>query len=129
MPYLHLDLPGKFPAAAKRAAAEKLCRLYADVMKTQLWRPNVGIAELGEDNLFHLSADGLEPVTMVLVEFRKGRPSEWRLELARGIVDICVETLGVARKTVLVEFTPHVGDEMYRDGQWVDDWQPEEANA
>jgi phenylpyruvate tautomerase PptA (4-oxalocrotonate tautomerase family) len=129
MPYIHLDLAGTFPAAAKRMLAEKLCRLYADVMKTQLWRPNVGIAELGENNLFHLGADGLEPVTMVLVEFRKGRPAAWRLELARGIVDICVDTLGVARKTVLVEFTPHVGEEMYRDGEWVSDWAVEEANA
>jgi hypothetical protein len=28
-------------------------------MQTQLWRPNVGITELGENNLFHLGADGL----------------------------------------------------------------------
>jgi phenylpyruvate tautomerase PptA (4-oxalocrotonate tautomerase family) len=129
MPYLHLNLPGKFPAASKQAAAEKLCRLYAEVMHTQLWRPNVGIAELGEDNLFHLGADGLEAVTMVLVEFRQGRPSEWRLELARRIVDICVEVFGVPRDTVLVEFTPHVGDEMYRAGNWVADWTVEEAAA
>ena len=45
-------------------------------METQLWRPNVGIAELGEHNLYHLGADGLEPITMVMVEFRRGRPAE-----------------------------------------------------
>jgi phenylpyruvate tautomerase PptA (4-oxalocrotonate tautomerase family) len=61
MPYLHLDLPGRFPADKKRELAARLCRLYADVMQTQTWRPNVGIAELGEDNLFHLGPDGLEP--------------------------------------------------------------------
>ncbi|WP_152535639.1 hypothetical protein [Bradyrhizobium sp. Ai1a-2] len=130
MPYLHLDIPQNLPSGTKRALAEKLCRLYAEVMKTQLWRPNVGIAELGEDNLFHLArGGGLEPITMVLVEFRKGRPSEWRLELARRIVDICVETLDVPRNSVLIEFTPHVGDEIYRDGQWVADWAPGEAEA
>ena len=129
MPYLHVDLPGKFLAAPKRALAEKLCHLYAEVMQTQLWRPNVGIAELGDDNLFHLGADGLEPITMVLVEFRKGRPAEWRLALARRIVDVCVETLGVSRKTVLVEFTPHTADEIYRDGEWTTEWSPEEAQA
>ncbi len=59
MPYLHLDLPGRFPAERKRELATRLCRLYADVMQTQTWRPNVGIAELGEDNLFHLGPDGL----------------------------------------------------------------------
>ena len=127
MPYLHLDLPAKFEASQKRELAARLCQLYSSVMKTQSWRPNVGIAELGEDNLFHFGADGLEPIVMVLVEFRKGRPNEYRLELAKGIVDVCVETLGVPRQWVLVEFTPHLGEEIYRDGKWVADWTPEES--
>jgi phenylpyruvate tautomerase PptA (4-oxalocrotonate tautomerase family) len=126
VPYLHLDLPGRFPVAQKRELAVRLCRLYADVMQTQTWRPNIGIAELGEDNLFHLGPDGLEPILMVLVEFRAGRPSEYRLRLADGIVDACVEVLGVPRRWVLVEFTPHRGEEIYRDGRWVADWTPDE---
>src|SRR5258708_5659929 len=97
MPYLRLDLAKTYPSQTKRDLAARLCRLYADVMQTQLWRPNVGIAELGEDNLFHLGADGLEPITMVLVEIRRGRSLDRRLELARRIVDICVEVLGVPR--------------------------------
>jgi hypothetical protein len=105
--YLHLDLPGRFPVAQKRELAVRLCRLYADVMQTQTGRPNIGIAELGEDNLLHLGPDGLEPIVMVLVEFRAGRPSEYRLGLADGIVDACAEILGVPRRWVLVEFTPH----------------------
>src|ERR1700751_2528996 len=100
MPYLHLDLPGRFPVAQKRELAVLLCRLYADVMQTQSCRPNIGIAELGEDNLFHLGPDGLEPIVMVLVQFRAGRPSEYRLKLADGIVDACVEILGVPRRWV-----------------------------
>jgi phenylpyruvate tautomerase PptA (4-oxalocrotonate tautomerase family) len=127
MPYLHLDLPAKYEALQKRELADRLCRLYSSVMKTQHWRPNVGIAELGEDNLFHLGPDGLEPIVMVLVEFRAGRPNDFRLELAKGIVDACVEILGVPRRWVLVEFTPHVGEEIYRDGKWVADWTPEES--
>ena len=85
-------------------------------METQLWRPNVGIAELGEHNLSHLGADGLEPITMVMVEFRRGRPAEKRLALGRAIIDVCVELLGVPRRSVMVEFTPHVGEEILRDG-------------
>lgn len=129
MPYLRLDLAKPYPAQTKRDLAARLCRLYADVMQTQLWRPNVGIAELGEDNLFHLGADGLEPITMVLVETRRGRSLDQRLELGRGIVDICVEVLGVPRKTVLVEFTVHTGDEMLRDGEWAGDWTAAESSA
>jgi len=47
MPYLHLDLPGTYPVPVKRELATRLCKLHAELMETQLWRPNVGIAELG----------------------------------------------------------------------------------
>jgi hypothetical protein len=98
-------------------------------MQTQLWRPNVGIAELGEDNLFRLGKEGLETITMVLVETRRGRSGEQRRELGRRIVDICTEVLNVPRKTVFVEFTVHAGDEMLRDGDWVGEWSGAEASA
>jgi hypothetical protein len=79
MLYLHLDVPGTSPVQVKRDLATRLCQLYAEVIETQLWRPNVGIAERGKDNLYPLGSDGLEPMTMVLVEFRRGRPTEKRL--------------------------------------------------
>jgi len=129
MPYLHLNVAKTYPSETKRELATRLCRLYADVMQTQLWRPNVGIAELGEDNLFHLGADGLEPITMVLVEIRRGRSLDQRLELGRRIVDICGKVLGVPKRTVLVEFTVHSGDEMLRDGEWAGDWTAAEGSA
>jgi phenylpyruvate tautomerase PptA (4-oxalocrotonate tautomerase family) len=128
MPYLHLDLAKNYPSNTKRELATRLCHLYANVMKTQLWRPNVGIAEPGEDNLFHFGEDGLETITMVLVEIRRGRSLEQRLELGRRIVDICSEVLEVPRKTVLVEFTVHTGDEILRDGKWAGDWTEAEAS-
>ena len=43
MPYLLLDLPGHFPTLQKRELAARLCHLYAEVMQTQSWRPNIGI--------------------------------------------------------------------------------------
>ena len=129
MPYLHLDLAKTYPSETKRELATRLCYLYADVMQTQLWRPNVGIAELGEDNLFHLGEDGLESITMVLVEIRRGRSLDQRLELGRRIVDICSEVLDVPRRTVLVEFTVHTGEEILRDGKWAGDWTEAEASA
>ena len=129
MPYLHLDLPGTYPVEVKRELATQLCKLYAELMETQLWRPNVGFAELGQDNLYRLGPDGLEPITMVLVEFRRGRTAEMRLALGRAIVDVCVELRGVPRRTVFVEFTPHDREEMLRDGNWVADWTSDEAVA
>ena len=129
MPYLHLDLAKTYPSQIKRELAVRLCHLYADVMQTQPWRPNVGIAELGEDNLFHLGEDGLEPITMVLAEIRRGRPLDLRLELGRRIVDICAEVLGVPKRSVLVEFTVNTGDEILRDGEWAGEWTTAEASS
>src|SRR5258705_13795495 len=94
MPYLHLDLPATYPVQVKRELATRLCKLYAEVMETQLWRPNGGIAEIGKDNLYHLGSRGLEPNTMVMGEVRRGRPAEKRLALGRAIVDLCVGLLG-----------------------------------
>jgi phenylpyruvate tautomerase PptA (4-oxalocrotonate tautomerase family) len=127
MPYIHLDLPGTYPAETKRALAARLCRLYAAVMETQIWRPNVGIAELGPDNLLRLGPDGPEPVAMVLVEVRRGRPAETRLRLGQGIVAACAEVLDLPPGRIFVEFTAHTGDEMLRDGAWTPDWNPEEG--
>jgi hypothetical protein len=129
MPYLRLDLAKTYPSQTKRELATRLCRLYANVMQTQLWRANVGIAELGEDNLFHLGEDGLEPITMVLAEIRRGRSVDLRLELGRRIVDVCAEVLGVSKRRVLVEFTVHSGDEILRDGEWAGEWTAAEASS
>ena len=129
MTYLHLDLAKTYPSQTKRELAVRMCRLYAEVMQTQSWRPNVGIAELGGDNLFHLGEDGLESITMVLVEIRRGRSLDRRLELGRRIVDICAEVLGIPKRTVLVEFTVHTGEEMLRDGEWAGDWTAAEASS
>ena len=129
MTYLHLDLAKTYPSQTKRELAVRLCRLYAEVMQTQSWRPNVGIAELGGDNLFHLGEDGLESITMVLVEIRRGRSLDLRLELGRRIVDICAEVLGVPKRMVLVEFTVHSGDEILRDGEWAGEWTAAEASS
>jgi hypothetical protein len=129
MPYLRLDLAKTYPSQTKRELAVRLCHLYADVMQTQLWRPNVGIAELGGDNLFHLGEDDLEPITMVLVEIRRGRSLDLRRELGRRIVEICAEVLGVPKRMVLVEFTVHSGDEILRDDERAGEWTAAEAST
>jgi hypothetical protein len=106
MPYLRLDLAKTYPSQTKRELAVRLCHLYADVMQTQSWRPNMGIAELGGDNLFHLGEGGLESI--------------------RG--HLC-RVLGVPKRTVLVEFTAHSGDEILRDGEWAGEWTAAEASS
>ena len=129
MPYLQLDTTGPLAPAIKQEIMTRLCRLYAEVMQTQTWRPNVAIRELGAGNIGRLGAGGLEPVAMVLAEIRRGRSADDRLKLARGIAEICAPLLGLPPERVLVEFTVHSGDEMYREGKWVGEWNPAEGKA
>jgi hypothetical protein len=37
--------------------------------------------------------------------------------------------LATPRRTAMVEFTPHPGEEILRDGNWAADWTPAEANC
>jgi hypothetical protein len=64
MPYLHLDLPGTYPVKVKRELATRLCKLYAEVMETQLWRPNVG-------------SPSSEPTTFITSVATASSPSPW----------------------------------------------------
>src|SRR5947199_396335 len=80
MPYLHLDLPGTYPVQVKRELATRLCKLYAESMETQLWRPNVGIAELGKDKSMSTSPSK-RTALMAYTRFNLERstPSVWRV--------------------------------------------------
>src|ERR1700738_4457240 len=51
-----------------------------------------------------------------------GHSTDLRLEVRRRIVEICAEVLGVPKRTVLVEFTVHSGDEILRDGAGAGEW-------
>jgi hypothetical protein len=119
----------KISEEAKEKLARELIAAYSQIMQTQLWRPNVGIIEMGKENLIHLADDVLEPIVMVLVEYRRGRPHELRLQLARRIAKACHQILSFPEKNVLIEFTPHDGNEIYRNGEWVAEWSPSEATS
>lgn len=129
MPYINVNLPIKISKNQKTELAHEMILAYSEIMQTQRWRPNIGISEFGEGNLVHLAEEVLEPIIMVLVEYRRGRPNELRLELARRIAKACHQILNFPEKNVFVEFTPHDGNEMYRNGDWVAEWSPSEATA
>lgn len=130
MPYLHFDLPTRYPAATKRTLAARLGALYAEIMQTNPGIVKVGFRELGEENLFRCGAPdgGVEPVVVGQCDIRRGRPVEQRAALATAIVGACAEVLGVEPAAIELEFTQHSGDEMYRRGAFVQDWTTAELS-
>ena len=129
MPFLHFDLPARYPAEVKRALAARLGALYAEIMQTSPSIVKVGFRELGEENLFRCGAPdgGVEPVVVGQCDIRRGRPVEQRAALAAAIVAACSEALGVDASAIELEFTQHAGDEMYRRGGFAGDWTADEA--
>jgi phenylpyruvate tautomerase PptA (4-oxalocrotonate tautomerase family) len=129
MPYLHFDLPARYPAATKRALAARLGALYAEIMETSPRIVKVSFRELGPENLFRCGAPdgGVEPVVVGQCDIRRGRPVEQRAALAAAIVAACAKALSVDPDAIELEFTQHAGDEMYRRGAFAQDWTAAES--
>jgi phenylpyruvate tautomerase PptA (4-oxalocrotonate tautomerase family) len=129
MPYLHFDLPGRYPAETKRALAARLGALYAEIMQTSPSIVKIGFRELGEENLFRCVASdgGVKPVVVGQCDIRRGRPAEQRATLAAAIVAACSEAFGLDASVIELEFTQHAGDEMYRRGAFAGDWTVAES--
>jgi phenylpyruvate tautomerase PptA (4-oxalocrotonate tautomerase family) len=123
VPYLHLDLPLDVAPADRRRIAERLARLYAEVMQTQPGRVTVAFRALGEAGVLRLG----EPVAMVQADIRRGRPPEQRERLGAGIAALLEQELGWPPAQTVVEFTQHAGDEVWRVDGLGTDWSPAEA--
>jgi 4-oxalocrotonate tautomerase len=77
----------------------------------------------------YLGIDYTPDLIIIQVTWVGGRSTDLRLEVGRRIVDICAEVLGVPKRTVLVEFTVHSGDEILRDCERAGEWTAAEAST
>jgi phenylpyruvate tautomerase PptA (4-oxalocrotonate tautomerase family) len=129
MPYLQLDVPFTIDPAARSDLAGRLSRLYAEVMATVPHVVTVAFRELGENGVLRCGPDGVVPAVVVSCDIRRGRAGEMRLELGHRVAELFEEALGWPRERVILEFTEHAGDEIYREGRLSHDWTPEEGTG
>ncbi|MES1945761.1 hypothetical protein C84B14_00390 [Salinisphaera sp. C84B14] len=130
MPYLQLDVPSAYPQETKRTLARRLGETYAERMHTTPRRVSVGFRELTDGSLWRCGEGEPEPGVVMMCDIRRGRPTEWREQLAVALLDLCVEHLEVPRERIAIEFTQHAGDEMFRDDEgWARDWSESEAES
>ena len=129
MPYLQLDVNGHYPTATKQLLASRMGEIYAEMMQADIKRVTVTIRELGEGAVWR-NINGVTVQTALLMcDIRKGRTPERRASLAKTLIDVCTEILGLEPGHLNVEFTQHSGDEMYHAmlGGLSDDWKEDEV--
>ena len=113
MPYLQLDVNGTFPVSQKKALATRMRDSYAALMKVDASRISIAVRECGEGAVWRTVGGELVPVSLLMLDIRRGRPAELRMAVARQLVADCCEVLGLREDRLNVEFTQHAGDEMY----------------
>ncbi len=113
MPYLQLDVNGRYAEADKKALARKLFATYARMMAVDVRRISVAIRELGDGGVWRMIDGEPQPGSMLMCDIRRGRPPALRLALAKALCADCVAVLGLREDRLNVEFTQHAGDEMY----------------
>jgi len=115
MPYLQLDVNDHYSVDDKRRLALKMSETYARMMSVDIRRISVAIRELGDGGVWRIPEAGEEPtpVAVMMLDIRKGRTPELRMDVAKALCAHCIEILGLREDRLNVEFTQHSGDEMY----------------
>ena len=115
MPYLQLDVNGHYSVADKRLLAKRISESYARLMSVDIRRISIAIRELGDGGVWRITEAGNDPVpvSVMMLDIRRGRPPALRMEVAKALCKHCVEILGLPEDRLNVEFTQHSGDEMY----------------
>ena len=130
MPYLQLDVNDHYSVEDKRRLALKMSETYARMMSVDVRRISVAIRELGEGGVWRIPEAGEEPtpVAVMMLDVRKGRTPELRMDVAKAMCAHCIDILGLREDRLNVEFTQHSGDEMYHPalGGYSPEWTPGE---
>ncbi|AMV48746.1 tautomerase family protein [Paraburkholderia caribensis] len=130
MPYLQLDVTDHYSVEDKRRLALKMSETYARMMSVDIRRISVAIRELGNGGVWRIPEAGEEPtpVAVMMLDIRRGRAPELRMDVAKALCAHCIEILGLREDRLNVEFTQHSGDEMYHPalGGYSPEWTPGE---
>ncbi|HEY3478205.1 MAG TPA: tautomerase [Streptomyces sp.] len=114
MPSIQIDLPITVDPAAKQTLARRVGVIYAETMQVAMDLLTVSVHDVGEGGVWRCHETGPPtPSALIMCDIRKGRPVETRAQLARRLIDLCVEVFALDQWWVKVEFTQHAGDEMY----------------
>ena len=126
MPFLQLDVPGALTIVRRRHIAEAIGACYADTMQTQRRIPSV-VVRCNDAGPWRWENGALREVAVLMCDVRRGRSAEQREAAMRALATLIARELQLDVLRVVVEFTQHDHDEMFRYGRLADAWSVDEA--
>lgn len=111
MPYLQFDTTASPTAAEKRAFADAVTELYADLMETETGHVGVTIRPRAAAEMSLGRADG-GAILFLDAQIRRGRPFDLKRDFAHAVIEAAADRFGVPRDNAKVVFTEHAGEEI-----------------
>jgi phenylpyruvate tautomerase PptA (4-oxalocrotonate tautomerase family) len=111
MPCLQFDTTASPTAEEKRAFADAVTELYAEVMETETG--HVGVTIRPRDHA-EMSLGRADDGALLFLDarIRRGRPFDLKREFATAVIEAAADRFGVPRDNAKVVFTEHEGEEI-----------------
>ena len=126
MPFLQLDVPWPVAIADRRRIAAAIGACYAETMQTRRSIPAVAV-RCNDGGPWRWEDGELREVAVLMCDVRRGRTAEQRERAAHTLATLVAGELDVDLLRVVVEFTQHDHDEMFRYGRMAEAWTVAEA--
>jgi hypothetical protein len=128
MPFVQVHTSRAASPEIRHRLGFALANAYAEHMLISHRIVNVGFLTYGDEGLVRYDGPENAPqeMTVVTCEIRTGRPPEMLESAGRAIMAACARELGITEARVVVYFSEHAGQQIYRDGGRAPDWSPAE---
>jgi phenylpyruvate tautomerase PptA (4-oxalocrotonate tautomerase family) len=127
MPHLSFEINRTIPDATKVALAQRVRKLFAEVMDTGTDHISISIHECGTHDLSLGRVTQPEKgIALIDADLRQGRTLKQRRTLALGFIDLLQELLQIPPEHVYITFTEHPGEDFHLSDRVLADWQQDE---
>lgn len=124
MPHIQIELNRSLTDSDKRAIAEGVRQLFAEIMATGTDHISISIREFGTWNLSlgRVSQPELG-IGIVNADIRAGRTPEQRRLLTVGIMDLLHQLLAIPHPHMYFTLTEHPGEDFHLHERYLASWQ------
>jgi phenylpyruvate tautomerase PptA (4-oxalocrotonate tautomerase family) len=123
MPHLQFEINRRLEDSAKIVFAQRIRRLFSEVMDTGTDHISISIREFGTHNLsIGRVKQASEGIALVNADIREGRTLEQRRTLTLGFMDLLHRQWGIPKEHMYVTLTEHKGEDFHLQEKYLAGW-------